>query len=452
MNGQMPARWSPSGEDPALFELTSLPGGGTGRLPGGGATVNSSPLSAMTVDIAIPVFNEERALPGCIAVLHEFLTERMPFDWTITIVDNASTDGTLLVAKRLARQWSGVRVMFLEERGKGNAVRAAWSTSSADVVAYMDVDLSTGLDASIPLVAAVAAGHSDIAIGSRLAPGARAVRGVKRELVSRGYNALLRLTHGAQFRDAQCGFKAVRAEVVRPLLQRVEDNTWFFDTELLLLAEHNNLRVLEIPVDWVEDVDSRVDVTGTAATNMRGLIRMVRTKMSGAARIAGLPARPELHPVHPDAVLSGQGESRLRNLVMFSAIGIAATVTTLVLYTVFRTWWPPLAANLVAMTLSLVLNTEANRRLTFRARAGAPLPLVHLQSLIVFALYCGFTSGALLVLGAVADHPSRLVELTVLLASSAIGTLGRFVLLNTWVFRSPPAPPPVTSDRKEPST
>jgi putative flippase GtrA len=271
-------------------------------------------------------------------------------------------------------------------------------------------------------------------------------------MVSRGYNALLRLTHGTQFRDAQCGFKAARAEVVRPLLQRVEDNTWFFDTELLLLAEHNDLRVLEIPVDWIEDVDSRVNVTGTAATNMRGLIRMARTKMSGGARIAGLPGRPQLNPVHPDAVLSGRDDSRLRNLVMFGAIGLVATVTTLVLYTVFRTWWPPLVANLVAMTLSLLLNTEANRRLTFRARSRGPLALVHLQSLIVFGLYCGFTSGALLVLAAVTDHPSRLVELVVLLASSAIGTLGRFVLLNTWVFRPHPVPSPAAGDRKESST
>lgn len=421
-------------------------------LPGDESTPSDvpsgTPLTTTTVDIVIPVFNEERALPGCVATLHEFLTGQMPFDWTITIVDNASTDGTLLVAKRLARQWPRVRVMYVEQRGKGNAVRAAWSASQADVVAYMDVDLSTALDASVPLVAALAVGHSDIAIGSRLAPGARAVRGLKRELVSRGYNVILRLTHGAQFRDAQCGFKAARAEVVRPLLRRVEDNTWFFDTELLLLAEHNGLRVLEIPVDWVEDMDSRVNVTGTAATNARGLIRMAWSKLSGGAEIAELARRPEPNAVHPDAVLAGRGTPRLRNLVMFSVIGLMATMTTLVLYTVFRTWWPPLAANLVAMTLSLLLNTEANRRLTFRDRHRGSLMLVHLQSLIVFALYCGFTSGALLVLDAATDHPSRLVELVVLLASSALGTLGRFALLNTWIFR--PRPVSLPEPRKEP--
>lgn len=433
MDGPLPEQLPLSGEEPAPSDVPS-----------------SAPLVTTTVEIIIPVFDEERALPGCVATLHDFLTARMPFDWTITIVDNASTDGTLLVAKRLAKQWPRVRVMSVELRGKGNAVRAAWSASRADVVAYMDVDLSTALDATIPLVAALAVGHSDIAIGSRLAPGARAVRSIKRELASRGYNTLLRLTHGAQFRDAQCGFKAARAEVVRPLLQRVEDNTWFFDTELLLLAEHNGLRVLEIPVDWVEDVDSRVNVTGTAATNLRGLIRMVWTKLSGGADIAELAPRPEPNAVHPDAVLAVRDTPRLRHLVMFSVIGLMATVTTLVLYTVFRTWWPPLAANLVAMTLSLLLNTEANRRLTFRDRPRGPLVLVHLQSLVVFALYCGFTSGALLVLDAVTDHPSRLVELVVLLASSALGTLGRFVLLNTWIFRLRPVSIP--EPRKEPRT
>ncbi|WP_332461443.1 bifunctional glycosyltransferase family 2/GtrA family protein [Amycolatopsis aidingensis] len=400
----------------------------------------------MTVDVAIPVFNEERALPGCVAVLHDFLTRWLPFEWVITIVDNASIDGTRLVAKRLARQWSGVRVICLEQQGKGNAVRAAWSDSQAAVVAYMDVDLSTGLDALVPLVSSLAAGHSDIAIGSRLAPGARTVRGAKRELISRGYNALLRLTHGARFRDAQCGFKAARAEVIRPLLHRVEDDTWFFDTELLLLAEHNGLRVFEVPVDWVEDVDSRVHVTGTAATNVRGLVRVARARLSGAADVAGLPPRPELRPTHPDGVPAARDTSRLRHLMLFCVVGLVATVLTLTLYTVFRTWWPPLVANLLAVTLSTLFNTEANRRLTFRDRSR-PLALVHAQAFVVFGLYCGFTSGALLVLHAVADRPPRWAELVVLLAASAVGTLGRFVLLTTWVF--PARPRLIAQQRKE---
>ncbi|AXX31439.1 glycosyl transferase, family 2 [Actinosynnema pretiosum subsp. pretiosum] len=268
------------------------------------------PLSTVTVDLVIPVFNEERALPGCVATLHDYCTRRLPFDWTITIVDNASTDTTRHVAQDLAGHWPRVRVVSLDRRGKGNAVRTAWTGSSAGVVVYMDVDLSTGLDALVPLVAPLAVGHCDLAIGSRLAPGARTVRGARRELLSRGYNALIRLTHGTRFRDTQCGFKAARAEVVGPLLRRVRDDSWFFDTELLLLAEHNGLRVLEVPVDWVEDVDSRVDVTGTIAGNVRGLARVALAKLSGAAAVTDLPTRPAPGPTHPDAVLRDRPRSR----------------------------------------------------------------------------------------------------------------------------------------------
>ncbi|MGO4428782.1 glycosyltransferase family 2 protein, partial [Streptomyces sp. MCAF7] len=171
------------------------------------------------------------------------------------------------------------------------ALRTVWGASDADIVVYMDVDLSTGLDGLLPLIAPLASGHSDLAIGSRLAPGARTMRGPRRELISRCYNGLIRLTHGARFSDAQCGFKAARTEVLRPLLEKTRDDAWFFDTELLLLAEHNGLRIHEVPVDWVEDVDTRVDVVGTATDDLRGLYRMARLKASGAARVA-LPRRP----------------------------------------------------------------------------------------------------------------------------------------------------------------
>lgn len=267
------------------------------RLPGPGTAA----LSRVRVDIAIPVFNEEHVLPGCIDVLHAYLTERFPFDWTITIVDNASTDDTRAVADHIAGGRPRVRTLCTEQRGKGHALRLAWSASTADVVAYMDVDLSTGLDALLPLVACLADGHSDIAIGSRLAPGARTVRGRKRETISRCYNGLLRIVHRARFTDAQCGFKAARADVIEPLLRRVSDNSWFFDTELLLLAEYNSLRVHEVPVDWVEDTDSRVRILHTATVNFRGVFRIAWAKLAGTARVTGLPARPGPRRIHPDA-------------------------------------------------------------------------------------------------------------------------------------------------------
>jgi glycosyltransferase involved in cell wall biosynthesis len=278
-------------------------------------------VSLVTVDIAIPVYNEEHTLPGCIQALHHFLRDGFPFPWTITVVDNGSTDGTRQVAEELAVAWPRVRTLHEDRKGKGFAVRTAWLRSEADVVVYMDVDLSTGLDALLPLVAALAGGHSDLAIGSRLAPGARIVRGARRELASRAYNGVLRLTHRVRFTDAQCGFKAARADVVGPLLRHVEDDAWFFDTELLLLAEHNALRLHEVAVDWVEDTDSRVAVGAVAAGNVRGLLRILRAKRSGAAVVPGLPRRPPPRRGHPDAVPALRRRSRLFPAGRFDAPG-----------------------------------------------------------------------------------------------------------------------------------
>ncbi|MBA8823228.1 putative flippase GtrA [Saccharopolyspora lacisalsi] len=387
-----------------------------------------------TVDLVVPVHNEQRALPGCVEVLHEHLSESFPLDWSVTIVDNASTDDTLRVAHELAEATDGVRVLHLDRKGRGLALRTAWNYSDADVAVYMDVDLSTGLDALLPLVAPLVNGHSDLAIGSRLAPGARTVRGARREFVSRCYNTALRWSHGARFSDAQCGFKAVRTKVIRPLLRYVHDDSWFFDTELLLLAEHNGLRVHEVPVDWVEDVDSRVKVVRTVADDVAGLIRVAREKVRGTARVRGLPQRPEPRAAHPGAVLGRREDGLLWQLLSFGAIGAASTALTSVLYALFRVWWPPLLANLGALVLTTLWNTEANRKYTFTARKSSS-GRVHLLGLLVFALYYAVTSGALLVLQHVNPDPSRWLEIAVLIVSSVVGTVLRFVSLRLLVFR-----------------
>jgi putative flippase GtrA len=387
-----------------------------------------------TVDVVIPVFNEERALPGCLRVLRSFLEDQFPFAWTITVVDNASTDGVLQVATELAKSDDRVRVLHLDRKGRGLALRTAWECSDADVVVYMDVDLSTSLDALLPLVVPLVNGHSDIAIGSRLAPGARTVRGPRREMISRCYNAMIRLSHGARFSDAQCGFKAARSEVIRPLLAHVHDDGWFFDTELLLLAEHNGLRIHEVPVDWVEDADSRVRILPTAVADIRGLARVARAKMTGAARVAELPQRPAPRCAHPDVVLAAGNRGELTwQLAVFGLIGLVSTAATAVLYALLRSWSPPLVANLVALVLVTLLNTEANRRLTFPSACTSGRR-IHLQGLIVFVLYYALTSGALLSLHAWTAHPSRWLEVAVLLGSTVVGTAGRFMLLRTWVF------------------
>jgi glycosyltransferase involved in cell wall biosynthesis len=227
------------------------------------------------LEIAIPVYNEERALATSIQRVHRYLSIAMPFSWRIRIVDNASTDATPQIAKALASTFDGVSVLRLEQKGRGRALRAAWSGSHARVVVYMDVDLSTDLRALLPLISPLLSCHSEVAIGTRLAPGSRVTRGPKREYISRAYNRLLHATLHAKFSDAQCGFKAVRADVLPELLDAVSDNGWFFDTELLITAQRRGMRIHEVPVDWVDDPDSRVDIFRTAVHDLRGIARLM---------------------------------------------------------------------------------------------------------------------------------------------------------------------------------
>jgi glycosyltransferase involved in cell wall biosynthesis len=228
------------------------------------------------VDIAIPVYNEERDLEASVRALHDHLTSKIRFPSRITIVDNASEDSTRLIGARLARDLDNVRCMHVAEKGRGRALRTAWLVSDAAIVAYMDVDLSTDLAALGPLLEPIASGQADIAIGSRLASGARVTRSLQRECISRSYNILLRAVLQTRFRDAQCGFKAMRRDVARKLLPMVRDEGWFFDTELLVLSQRAGLRISEIPVRWIEDPDSRVDIPSTVVTDLRGVLRMLR--------------------------------------------------------------------------------------------------------------------------------------------------------------------------------
>ena len=229
------------------------------------------------VEIVIPVYNEEATLEQSIRRLHDYLDRHFPFTWRITIADNASRDNTPNIADRLAAHQTNTAVLHLPDKGRGRALRKAWTDSQAKILAYMDVDLSTDLPALLPLVAPLLSGHSDVAIGTRLARTAHVVRGPKRELISRAYNLILKAMLHNGFSDAQCGFKAVRADVAHALLPLVEDDGWFFDTELLVLAQRAGLRIHEVPVDWVDDADSRVDVTATAVEDLRGIWRLRRS-------------------------------------------------------------------------------------------------------------------------------------------------------------------------------
>jgi putative flippase GtrA/glycosyltransferase involved in cell wall biosynthesis len=381
------------------------------------------------VEIVVPVHNEQADLERSVRRLDAYLRSEFPFDAVITIADNASTDGTWPIATRLAGELRAVHAVRLEAKGRGRALRQTWTASTARVVAYMDVDLSTDLAALLPLVAPLLSGHSDVAIGSRLSRSARVVRGPKREFVSRAYNVLLRTTLGARFSDAQCGFKAMRAECARALLPHVRDSEWFFDTELLVLAERSGLRIAEVPVDWVDDLDSRVDLVSTALADLRGIARL------GGALLRGeLPVRELRAEWGRDAAdLAGVPRSLIRQVVRFGAIGVLSTAAYLALFLLLRPAGAQVA-NLVALLLTAVANTAANRRFTFGVR-GAGHARHQMQGLLVLALGLALTSGSLAVLSAAISRPARASELVVLVVANLLATALRFVLLREWVFR-----------------
>src|SRR4051794_2984051 len=283
------------------------------------------------VDIVVPVYNEEEALETSIRRLHRFLSDGFPFSWRIVVADNASTDTTPQIAAILAQTLPNVETLRLTRKGRGRALRTAWAQSPARVVAYMDVDLSTDLRALLPLVAPLVSGHSDVAIGSRLARGARVVRGPKRELISRAYNRILHTTLHARFTDAQCGFKAVRAAALPGLLDDIRDDGWFFDTELLVLAQRRGLRIHEVPVDWVDDPDSRVDIVRTAIDDLKGVARLAAT-----SRVA-----------------------------RFMGVGVLSTLAYALIYLATRGALGPGVANALALAVTAVGNTAANRLVTF---------------------------------------------------------------------------------------
>jgi putative flippase GtrA len=391
------------------------------------------PNPAPVLDIVVPVYNEEVDLPGCVRRLHAYLTSSFPFSFRITVADNASDDTTFDVAEVLARELTGVRVVHLQQKGRGRALHEVWSRSDAAVLAYMDVDLSTDLSALLPLVAPLITGHSDVAIGTRLARGARVVRGAKREVISRGYNLLLRGTLAVRFSDAQCGFKAIRRDVARHLLPLVQDTGWFFDTELLVLAQRAGLRIHEVPVDWVDDPDSRVDLLATALADLRGMARVGRALAIG--RLPLQTVRSQLGRA-PLPTPQGVPPTLTRQLVRFAAIGALSTAAYLALFLLLRPGLGSQGANLLALLVTAVANTAANRRLTFGVVGREGRARDQAGGLTVFVLGLMLTSGALALVDAL-GRPSRGIEVLALVLANLAATLLRFVLLRHWVFRRP---------------
>ena len=353
------------------------------------------------VEIVVPVYNEERDLERSVRRLRAYLDARFPFHALVTIADNASTDGTQEIGEALASEIPGVHYMRINDKGRGRALAAAWLISTADVVAYMDVDLSTDLDALLPLVAPVISHHSDVAIGSRLSTGARVRRGWKRELISRCYNALLRVALGATFTDAQCGFKAIRAETARRLIPQVENRSWFFDTELLVLAQRASLRVAEVPVDWNDDPDSRVRLVPTALEDLRGVWRLMLTQPTRLAR--------------------------------FTAVGITSTIAYVLIYLALRDFLPAWTANTTALIVTAVANTAANRRFTFGVRGREGLAGDYVAGLAAFLLALVLTTATSEIMRSVAPHAAPLLEALVLTAANLVATMCRYRLFRGWM-------------------
>ena len=346
------------------------------------------------VDIAIPVYNEERHLAASITALRTFLDTSFPFVATITIADNASTDATWQIASELSATVDGVSAVRLDERGRGRALRAVWSQSTASVVSYMDVDLATGLEAFHPLVAPLLSGHSDVAIGTRLGSGAQVVRGVRRELISRGYNMLLRMALRSRCTDAQCGFKALRRQAAAQLLPLVEDDEWFFDTELLVTAQRVGLRIHEVPVEWVDDTDSRVDVVPTAVKDLRGVARLLgrtsrrRAALRRAGPGRGGKGRPGTTTGRPAPVFADE-------LLRFAGVGAVSTAAYVGLFAALQPSLGTYLGNTVAIGLCSVANTAAHRGMAGRARVGLDRGHKTVVAAGLFAVNLGFTTGAL---------------------------------------------------------
>jgi putative flippase GtrA len=393
-------------------------------LPGAASYSAHVPQGAV-LDVVIPVYNEEKDLEPCVRRLHAHLRRSFPYPFRITIADNASTDATLGVATALNRELPEVRAIHLDQKGRGRALNAVWTASDAPVLAYMDVDLSTDLAALLPLVAPLISGHSDLAIGSRLSRGSRVVRGPKREIISRCYNLLLRGTLATRFSDAQCGFKAIRRDVAERLLPLVQDTGWFFDTELLVLAERAGLRIHEVPVDWVDDPDSRVDIVATAVADLKGIWRLGRGLATGALPIGYL--RQQLGRDGAPKGLAGQ-------LVRFAGVGVASTLAYVAIFGLLRLVAGAQAANLLALLITAVANTAANRRLTFGVTGWRGAGRHQMQGLVVFGLGLALTSGSLAALSALAPSASRMVEIAVLVVANLAATVLRFVLMRAWVF------------------
>ncbi len=230
-------------------------------------------VNKTSIDIVIPVYNEQEILSGTIRTVHAFLKNNISDSWQITIADNASTDNTLDIAHQLAKRYKNVRVIHLDQKGRGRALKKAWNESDADILCYMDADLATDLSALPGLISAIKQGAA-VATGNRFDKNAIVRRDLKRTILSKGYNTIAKLIVKTKISDLQCGFKAI-SKKAKELIPQAQDNAWFFDSELLILAEKQNYPVAQIPVKWTESKrTSKVHIANTATNYIKNLLAL----------------------------------------------------------------------------------------------------------------------------------------------------------------------------------
>jgi glycosyltransferase involved in cell wall biosynthesis len=377
-------------------------------------TASTATRTPTTVDLVVPVYNEEAALAASVETLLASEPSRGT-ELTIIIADNASTDSTPSIAAALAAEHPQVEYVRLEQKGRGRALSQVWQASDADILAYTDVDLATDIRVLGPMVEVIRSGLADVAIASRLRPGVEVERGIKREIISRCYNRLLKFSLGVGFSDAQCGFKAVSAKAAKELLPQVEDTEWFFDTELLARGEWSGFRIHEFGTDWIDDPDSSVDVISTAWKDVKGIVRLLaggRTQTSRAVPAPNTGAQ----------------------LLHFIDVGIISTVLYAVLFLFGVQVVSATVANIIALLLSTVANTALNRSHTFGVRAPHHRLRSQARGLAAFGLCLAFTSAALAVAEGFTGEWASIATLAVLTVANLAATVVRFVLMRTWVF------------------
>ena len=377
-------------------------------------------LTRTTVDLVVPVYNEEDQLASSVETLLA-ATSQSASDVTIVIADNASTDNTPVIAAQLAARHDRVRWVRLGLKGRGRALKQVWLDSDADVLAYTDVDLATDVGLLDSMFTVIGSGHADLAIASRLRPDARVQRGVKREIISRCYNRMLRGFLDVSFSDAQCGFKAISRQAANALLPLVKDTNWFFDTELLTLAQWSRLRTHEFSADWTDDPDSSVDVVATALEDVKGMVRMRRELLRDELPVDQIAANVGRRPALPNTGTQ---------ILHFVDVGIVCTIVYSLAFLLLGHLMPVAVGNLLALLVSAVLNTALNRRYSFGAQNPRHMLSHHAKGIAVFALCWLFTSTAIWL---TAGQPTIWV-LVAVTGANVFATVVRFALAKVWVF------------------